>query len=408
MFKLKKTKLLGVLGLATTLLTGCANTSNAQNDNVKDVVIVELGTKNEVKVDQFMKNGKVSEDVKLDILLPKNFNEIKTYEGKLTTKGSFNRTVETPVKVVVQDHTAPVFRKDMPDQITVEQNVVNVQWCKYFLSCQCQSPYVEDYQTYTLNVEGTDKVDIKKAGEYEVVVIARDRSGNESRKNVKVKVVESKKVVSGKKKEKLTSYVNNETPISEKTEKEIVEKGVKIESQKTTVDGKEVKKGKYSTKEKQKAYEKKKAEAEKKRKQEEQRQREIEEQQQQMSSAVDGGDNDNGYLYPYQVPQQNIVQPQTPVVQPSTQTQTQKPVVQRPSTSNSGGGQQTQKPSTSSGCVAGVLGVGEFYTREEAINYARSVLTQDGFGENKIKGHAISGRYDNCGRLIYIISFIYR
>lgn len=350
MKKLNKVALVGVMAV---VLTGCASIE------VKTATkTVELGTSEKLRVEDFVSN-KDTKDMTLELKVPTQFNELKTYKGKVTMKTWLGQKSED-IKVVVKDTVAPEFTKSLLAQIKVEQNAQGIDWNKYF-----SKDMAKDLQEISISVSGTDKVDLTKAGSYKVTVHAKDKSGNETQKEVEVMVVATKMVQKG---EELTATTDNTIPVSESTETAVVTGKVVMDG-KTTVNGKECKKGHYSTDEKQKAYEKKLAE-EKKKEEEERKRREAEAkaeaerqrqqalaQQQQPTQSVSGGNNYSG-----------SGNSQTGNKGGSTTTQ-------RPS-----GGSSTQKPSKPTLTKPDyILGGKTFWTKAEAIAYGERML-EEGYG----------------------------
>ena len=387
---------------ATLLLTGCAL------PQITNELTIELGSPNKITEKDFLKEK--GSNAKLDMQLPKVFNEIKEYKGKIKIPVLFQLNKEEAITIKVQDTTKPNLKKDFPKEIRVEQNAEGIEWSKYFQDTDGNCPYAEDLQPIKVSVQNKN-VNLSKEGEYSITVIVQDKSGNRSEKEVKVVVIASKMVQKGQGSE-LTPYRTGYTPISEQTEKLVVEKGLKINS--PIVNGKVCKKGQYSTDKKQKEYKtrlKKLAEEERKRKEKEKaeqerivrEQAELEWQAQQQTPVVQ---NTPTTVYGGNKTQSRNTTQRTQ--KPKTQTQTQKPVVQKPSTINSGGGQQTQKPSTSSGCVAGALPANSFYTRKEAGDYAQNVIFDDMFnGGHKIKSYNSIVGEDKCGNVMFTITFNY-
>ena len=362
--KNRKNALLAVGFTALAMsMTGCAKLELAQTKHQ-----VELGQKYTVRVEDFVDKEKTDIDkVEVKIDLPKSFDKEGSYKGVLSVKGMFG-TKEEEIEVLCKDTTAPVFTDKMPE-IRVEQNAKGVEWLKYFDT----KTMATDFQEVTLSVSGEDKVNLAKAGKYELTVIATDKSGNKAETKVSVIVVASKMVQKG---QEVTAYRTGQTPISESTEKAVVEKGLKVGNGKVVVNGKEASKGNYSTDEKQKAYKaklKKQAE-EKKRKEEAERQRQqaLAQQQQQSyqqpTQSVSGGNNYSG-----------SGNSQTGNKGGSTTTQ-------RPS-----GGSSTHKPSKPTLTKPDyILGWKTFWTKAEAIAYGESFL-EEGYGYAVYSGCANDG-----------------
>lgn len=353
MKKLSKVALVGVMALS---LTGCASIE------VKTATkTVELGTSEKLRVEDFVSN-KDTKDMKLELKVPDTFNELTTYKGKVTMK-TWSGQKSEDIKVVVKDTTAPEFTKSLPAQIKVEQNAQGVKWESYF-----SKDMAKDLQEVTISVSGTDKVDLTKAGSYKVSVHAKDKSGNETQKEVEVMVVATEMVQKG---EELTATTDNTIPVSESTETAVVTGKVVMDG-KTTVNGKECKKGKYSTDEKQKAYEKKLAEEKKKKKEEEERKRreaERQRQQQQYSNSVYGGNSGSsgGITSTYTKPQTSG----------GNKTNTNKPQTSNKGNGNSGSGSSNANACDSHTRPNYYLGSKTFATKAEAVAYGEALADKD-------------------------------
>ena len=356
--KTRKNTLLAVgFTVLAMSMTGCAKLELANSKHQ-----VELGQKYSVEVEDFVDKEKTDIDkVEVKIDLPKSFDKEGSYKGVLSVKGLFG-TKEEPIEVICKDTVAPTFTDKLPKEIKVEQNAQGIEWLKYFDT----KTMATDFQEVTLSVSGEDKVNLAKAGKYGLTVIATDKSGNKAETKVSVIVVASKMVQKG---QEVTAYRTGQTPISESTEKAVVEKGLKVGNGKVVVCGKEASKGNYSTDEKQKAYKaklkkqaeekKRKEEAERKRKAEEaerQRQQALAQQQQQSyqqpTQSVSGGNNYSG-----------------------SGNKGGSTTTQRPS-----GGSSTQKPSKPTVTKPDyILGGKTFWTKAEAIAYGERML-EEGYG----------------------------
>lgn len=123
-------------------------------------------------------------DYKLINNLKKN-NEtglIEPDEYTLTIK--YKKQEET-FKVIIKDTKAPVFTK-YEDKISLIQDSEDVDLTKYFIA--------EDLSDVILSVEGS--FDISKVGEYNLKMIATDKSGNKTKKDFIVEVKEKEKIPS--------------------------------------------------------------------------------------------------------------------------------------------------------------------------------------------------------------------
>lgn len=302
--------------------------------------------------------------VNLHIDLPK-FMKIGKYSGTLDYTTMFGQKEVKNVEVIVEDTTKPVIDEKMISEIKVEQNAQDVEWEKYF-----DVNLVTDEQEIKIEAN-TENVNLKKTGTYTLSLRAVDKSKNETVKEVKVIVVPSNKV------KDLTPYIDKKIPVSSKTETAIVEGKTKVGGNLRCVGtkGGEVKKGQYSTKEKQSAYKKKLAEQKKrkeeearKRKEAEERERQRQQQQyyQQPSQSVSGGNNNNYYGG-------------------SSQTQTGNKggstTIQRPSGNSGATTQKPSQPNTPSkpDKPATLYGNPTFWSKAEAIAYGETKL-EEGFG----------------------------
>lgn len=367
--KTRKNTLLAVgFTVLAMSMTGCAKLELANSKHQ-----VELGQKYSVEVEDFVDKEKTDIDkVEVKIDLPKSFDKEGSYKGVLSVKGLFG-TKEEPIEVICKDTVAPTFTDKLPKEIKVEQNAQGIEWLKYFDT----KTMATDFQEVTLSVSGEDKVNLAKAGKYGLTVIATDKSGNKAETKVSVIVVASKMVQKG---QEVTAYRTGQTPISESTEKAVVEKGLTVGTGKVLVNGKEASKGNYSTDEKQKAYKaklkkqaeekKRKEEAERKRKAEEaerQRQQALAQQQQQSyqqpTQSVSGGNNYSG-----------------------SGNKGGSTTTQRPS-----GGSSTQKPSKPTVTKPDyILGWKTFWTKAEAIAYGERML-EEGYGYAVLSSCASDG-----------------
>lgn len=88
-------------------------------------------------------------------------------------------------KVIIKDTKAPIFTK-YEDKISLIQDSEDVDLTKYFIA--------EDLSDVILSVEGS--FDISKVGEYNLKMIATDKSGNKTKKDFIVEVKEKEKIPS--------------------------------------------------------------------------------------------------------------------------------------------------------------------------------------------------------------------
>lgn len=120
-------------------------------------------------------------DYKLINSLEKNSETglIEPDEYTLTIK--YKKQEET-FKVIIKDTKAPIFTK-YEDKISLIQDSEDVDLTKYFIA--------EDLSDVILSVEGS--FDISKVGEYNLKMIATDKSGNKTKKDFIVEVKEKEK-----------------------------------------------------------------------------------------------------------------------------------------------------------------------------------------------------------------------
>ena len=123
-------------------------------------------------------------DYKLINSLEKNSETglIEPDEYTLTIK--YKKQEET-FKVIIKDTKAPIFTK-YEDKISLIQDSEDVDLTKYFIA--------EDLSDVILSVEGS--FDISKVGEYNLKMIATDKSGNKTKKDFIVEVKEKEKISS--------------------------------------------------------------------------------------------------------------------------------------------------------------------------------------------------------------------
>lgn len=107
---------------------------------------------------------------------------IEPDEYTLTIK--YKKQEET-FKVIIKDTKAPIFTK-YEDKISLIQDSEDVDLTKYFIA--------EDLSDVILSVEGS--FDISKVGEYNLKMIATDKSGNKTKKDFIVEVKEKEKIPS--------------------------------------------------------------------------------------------------------------------------------------------------------------------------------------------------------------------
>lgn len=182
-------KLLGIVALATLVLTGCSKDLQVKT---VDKLTAEYGAKLD---NQKLFDAKESdENVKVDKV--NGFEEKKL--GDQTLKVTFtngDKTTEKEIKVIVKDTKKPeiTLKKDKititaGDKLTLKNNVKSVK-----------DPVDGDLKYSENKIEKSGyyidkgKLNTKKVGTYEVKVLAYDVNGNKSEKSFKV-VVKKKPV----------------------------------------------------------------------------------------------------------------------------------------------------------------------------------------------------------------------
>ncbi|WP_368275263.1 hypothetical protein [Coprobacillus cateniformis] len=164
--------------LLSSILLGCSQEKMILK---KEKFVVEYGQSISTKVSDYLDNkDNFLKDVKMTV--DGQNEEGKTYLSIGQYKVSFTRnqkTVETTVEIV--DTTAPEF-KDLKESYKVNLNgKLDITQLK-----------VTDLSKVTLAIDDS-KVNYSKSGIYTANVIAKDESGNETRKDIKIVVEEKKK-----------------------------------------------------------------------------------------------------------------------------------------------------------------------------------------------------------------------
>lgn len=123
-------------------------------------------------------------DYKLINNLKKNSETGLIEPDEYTITIKYKKQEET-FKVIIKDTKAPIFTK-YEDKISLIQDSEDVDLTKYFIA--------EDLSDVILSVEGS--FDISKVGEYNLKMIATDKSGNKTKKDFIVEVKEKEKMPS--------------------------------------------------------------------------------------------------------------------------------------------------------------------------------------------------------------------
>lgn len=123
-------------------------------------------------------------DYKLINSLEKNSETGLIEPDEYTITIKYKKQEET-FKVIIKDTKAPIFTK-YEDKISLIQDSEDVDLTKYFIA--------EDLSDVILSVEGS--FDISKVGEYNLKMIATDKSGNKTKKDFIVEVKEKEKIPS--------------------------------------------------------------------------------------------------------------------------------------------------------------------------------------------------------------------
>lgn len=174
---MKKLKLLLTSALIVSFLTGCSSEKMKLKTNT---VTIEYGNNVSSDAKDYLDNtDKFLKEVKIEGI-PENESE-KEYpnvsEYELTLKKDKE---EQKVKVFIKDTIAPTFT-DVKDSYEV----------KYGNKFDVNSIKAEDLSQVELSIDGD--VDYNKAGTYKVNVVAKDESGNETKKEISIVVKEEEK-----------------------------------------------------------------------------------------------------------------------------------------------------------------------------------------------------------------------
>ena len=192
------------LFLIVPTLTSCSSQEQVRMKLKTNELTIEYGSLIDTDVATYVDNTEdVLNEVKIDGIpaneMNKDYPAIGEYEISLTYNGETEK-----VKVIVKDTVAPVFH-DINDQYEISLGKqLNMDDIK-----------AEDLSEVTVTLDDT-KVDYKKAGGYKATVIARDTSGNESKKEITIVVKDEEKTESSTSGNKATTSSSNKTTASTK------------------------------------------------------------------------------------------------------------------------------------------------------------------------------------------------
>ncbi len=151
----------------------------------QEIFIFEYGDDITNDVSYYLKDAdstKNIKDYKLINSLEKT-NETGLIEPNEYTLKIKYKKQEKKFKIIIKDTKAPIFTK-YEDKISLIQDSEDVDLTKYFIA--------EDLSDVILSVEGS--FDISKVGEYNLKMVAIDKSGNKAIKDFVVEVKEKEKI----------------------------------------------------------------------------------------------------------------------------------------------------------------------------------------------------------------------
>ena len=176
-----------ILGIATLLVLGlslAACTSKVELKLKKESVDIEYGNQIDSHVATYLDNDEdILKDVKLSGM-PENEKDRDypaTGEYTLTLAYKDDSDNAKEVKISVKDTTPPKF-EDVKDKYEVD----------YGKKLSTDDFKATDLSKVTVTLEDKD-VNYKKAGTYKAIVIAKDESNNETKKDIEVAVKEEEK-----------------------------------------------------------------------------------------------------------------------------------------------------------------------------------------------------------------------
>ena len=171
-----------------------------------DSVTVEYGSSISVKAEDYLKNEKDFLD-KVEVAVNAENEKDKKYppKGEYELLLKHDDNIEK-VKVIVKDTIAP--KLEIKDKYTIEYNSKLDQ----------KELKANDLSKTEISLDDS-KVNYKKAGMYKAVVIAKDSSDNETKKEIEIVVKEEKKETPTKKSNSNGSTTRNNTSSSSSSSK---------------------------------------------------------------------------------------------------------------------------------------------------------------------------------------------
>ena len=171
-----------------------------------DSVTVEYGSSISVKAEDYLKNEKDFLD-KVEVAVNAENEKDKKYppKGEYELLLKHDDNIEK-VKVIVKDTIAP--KLEIKDKYTIEYNSKLDQ----------KELKANDLSKTEISLDDS-KVNYKKAGMYKAVVIAKDSSDNETKKEIEIVVKEEKKETTTKKSNSNGSTTRNNTSSSSSSSK---------------------------------------------------------------------------------------------------------------------------------------------------------------------------------------------
>jgi len=200
---MKRKIVVSLMILMFPILVGCQKESMTLKT---DTVDVEYGNIISLKAEDYLKNEKDFLD-KVEVTTNAKNEKEKDYPqvGEYEILLKYDDTTEK-VKVVVKDTIAP--KLDIKDKYEVEYNSKLDQ----------KELKANDLSKTEISLDDS-KVNYKKAGMYKAVVIAKDSSDNETKKEIEIVVKEEKKETTTKKSNSNGSTTRNNTSSSSSSSK---------------------------------------------------------------------------------------------------------------------------------------------------------------------------------------------
>ena len=200
---MKRKIVVSLMILMFPMLVGCQKETMTLKT---DTVDVEYGNIISLKAEDYLKNEKDFLD-KVEVTTNAKNEKEKDYPqvGEYEILLKYDDTTEK-VKVVVKDTIAP--KLDIKDKYEVEYNSKLDQ----------KELKANDLSKTEISLDDS-KVNYKKAGMYKAVVIAKDSSDNETKKEIEIVVKEEKKETTTKKSNSNGSTTRNNTSSSSSSSK---------------------------------------------------------------------------------------------------------------------------------------------------------------------------------------------